>query len=142
MIVRMPLDNVLLRLVREQYFTDQQHLLDALHAEGHEITQPTLSRHLSKLGIQKRNGRYSVATGPGGGPQALAVIPAPPNLIIVRTAPGFANALAVLLDRDPLPNQGGTIAGDDTILIVFTDPERYPQSLEAARERLLQVSTP
>ncbi|MDE2460461.1 MAG: arginine repressor, partial [Gammaproteobacteria bacterium] len=54
----MTLDEAILKLAEEQGITDQSDFLALLRNAGHEVTQPTLSRHLRKLGVQKVAGRY------------------------------------------------------------------------------------
>ena len=54
----MTLDEAILQLAEEREITDQSVFLDLLQRTGHAVTQPTLSRHLVKLGIQKVTGRY------------------------------------------------------------------------------------
>lgn len=131
----MTLDADILRLLAREAIADQAHLLALLHAEGHELTQPTLSRHLRKLSVQKRDGRYQrVEPGPAGLPP-FQVKPAPPNLLILRTLPGFAQALAYTLDQRDLPAVAGSVAGDDTIFMAVSDPGRLAE-LRAALEAL------
>lgn len=112
----MELDQALHDLLRRMPESDQQGLAEALRQAGIEVSQSTLSRHLKRLGYSKREGRWSRETGPRLRAELKL---APPNLLVLRTAPGFANALAVELDQLPLPGQVGTIAGDDTIFVAI-----------------------
>ena len=131
----MTLDADILRLLAQHDVADQAHLLELLQQDGHELTQPTLSRHLKKLSVQKRDGRYQrVEAGPSGMP-SFQVVAAPPNLLVLRTLPGFAQALAYTLDQRQLPGLAGTVAGDDTIFMAVADPARL-SDLRAALERL------
>jgi transcriptional regulator of arginine metabolism len=98
---------------------DQALLLAMLHARGLAITQSTLSRKLKSLGISKRDGKYVRAAA--AAVKLTAVIAVAPNLLVLRTLPGFANALAVQLDENPLPGQAGTIAGDDTVFVAVAE---------------------
>jgi transcriptional regulator of arginine metabolism len=129
------LDQTLLQLIGNERIADQFELQDALARAGKVVSQPTLSRHLTRLGISKRGGRYAP---PGdGSPSALAVISAPPNLIVLRTRPGFANAVAAVLDHQPLPGQAGTIAGDDTVFVALREGHMLDALIESARLRFL-----
>lgn len=129
------LDQRLLDLITNERISDQFELQAALHRLGLHVSQPTLSRHLTRLGINKRGGRYAP---PGdGSPSALAIISAPPNLIVLRTRPGFANAVAAVLDHQPLPGQAGTIAGDDTVFVALAEGNSLQTLVEAARLRFL-----
>jgi len=132
------LDQTLIELISNERIADQFELQAALARAGKVVSQPTLSRHLTRLGIAKRGGRYAP---PGdGSPSALAVIAAPPNLIILRTKPGFANAVAAILDHQPLPGQAGTIAGDDTVFVALREENELFPMIEAARLRFLNES--
>jgi transcriptional regulator of arginine metabolism len=129
------LDEKLLELIAHERIADQFELQAALARHGIKVSQPTLSRHLTRLGISKRAGRYA---SPGdGSPSALAVIPAPPNLVVLRTRPGFANAVAAVLDHQPLPGQAGTIAGDDTVFVAVAEGHTLAEMLDSARYRFL-----
>jgi len=111
----MPLDADLQILLANELIADQSELLAALAARGHVLTQSTLSRKLKILGYQKQDGRYMQPGVPGF--KLVSVTLVVPNLLVLRTAPGFAGALAVRLDAQPLPGQAGTIAGDDTVFV-------------------------
>ena len=111
----MPLDADLKTLLANELIADQSELLAALAARGHVLTQSTLSRKLKVLGYHKQDGRYTQPSVPGI--KLLSVTLVAPNLLVLRTAPGFAGALAVRLDANPLPGQAGTIAGDDTVFV-------------------------
>lgn len=123
----MDLDALILRLLDDAPIIDQGDLQVRLKAVGHELTQSTLSRRLKRLGVQKVQGRYRRVES--GGQQALpevSITEAPPNLLVLRTAPGFAQALGLSLDSDPAPGQMGTLAGDDTVFVAVL-PERLAE---------------
>lgn len=120
----MTLDEVILKLTAEREVEDQAAFMELLKRAGHRVTQPTLSRHLLKLGIQKVAGRYqktetSTAELPG-----FSLAPVPPNLLIIHTRPGYAQPLAVQLDQQRPKGMAGTLAGDDTVLIAVAPPSR------------------
>ena len=118
----------------------QGELSDLLVAEGTEVTQATLSRDLVELGAVKvRRGRALVYAVPGEGGELPALgtigdaasarlrrtceellVSATPagSLVVLRTPPGAANYLASAIDQARDPEVVGTIAGDDTIMIV------------------------
>jgi transcriptional regulator of arginine metabolism len=123
----------------------QAHLAQLLHAEGLHVTQATLSRDLEELGAVKLrtpDGGLPVYVVPeDGAPLAVRTADdAPPvrlarllgellvsaeasaNLVVLRTPPGAAHFLASAVDRAGLAQVAGTIAGDDTILVVARDP--------------------
>lgn len=132
----MTLDESILRLTEDREITDQSVFLHLLKDEGHKITQPTLSRHLNKLGIQKLAGRYQRVEPIPGELPAYAVSAAPPNLVIIKTRPGYAQALAVLLDQHAVDGMVGTLAGDDTVFIAVTPEKKMRAAVETVREIL------
>jgi transcriptional regulator of arginine metabolism len=109
------MDAILKNLLAKQNFADQSELLAAMASAGFVMTQSTLSRKLKTLGYQKSDGRYVALRNSNTSLISAQIVP--PNLLVLRTAPGFANAVAVHLDREPLPGQAGTIAGDDTVFV-------------------------
>lgn len=108
----------------------QSELAALLAADGMQVTQATLSRDLEELGASKSSGVYALdgPAGPARLPEdgrlarlcAELLVSAEPavNLVVVRTPPGGAHLLASALDRAGLPEVAGTVAGDDTILLV------------------------
>src|SRR5271169_1951569 len=118
----------ILKLIRAKRILTQEDLARELkQSYGIQTTQVTLSRDVRELGLLKTPEGYqqlSQAAGPD-----LATITAEflqdarvaQNLIVLRTSPGNANALAAALDKEEWPEVVGTIAGDDTILIVAPD---------------------
>jgi len=124
----------------------QQELGAALAAAGCVVTQPTLSRDLRELGVEKvRNGlglpRYLL---PGGArpPEPRATLAsilarhgrrlsAAGNIVVIRTEPGTAGAIARAVDRAEHPLVVGTLAGDDTCLVIAPDTAA---AAELARE--------
>jgi transcriptional regulator of arginine metabolism len=126
---------LILRLVRERELGTQSEVAEALHGLGHDVVQTTVSRDVAELGLVKvrgENGRLVYATpatnGNGSARRRVALqealerwaltLEASGNLVVVRTPPGFANALAHELDESGHPHVAGTVAGDDTILVV------------------------
>ncbi|NVJ23436.1 MULTISPECIES: arginine repressor [Myxococcus] len=140
MVVGMNLDDEILRLISEREISDQAVLQELLEAEGQAPSQSTLSRRLKKLGVQKVGGRYQrAATEPvvATERQRVSIIEAPPNMLVVKTGPGYAPALALALDREPeVPGLAGTVAGDDTIFVAVTDPARL-REVRSVVERLM-----
>ena len=120
----------------------QSELAALLAAEGIEVTQATLSRDLEELGAVKLRGADggggvyvvpedgSPVRGVVGGTDRLSRLlgellvstDASANLAVLRTPPGAAHYLASAIDRAALPEVVGTIAGDDTSLVVAREP--------------------
>ena len=122
----------------------QTELADLLAVAGVSVTQATLSRDLEELGAVKVRGTDGSAASyviPEEGKAPLRSAEQAPerlrrllrelltgadfsgNLVVLRTPPGAAQFLASALDRSGLPEVVGTIAGDDTILVVARQPE-------------------
>jgi len=135
------LDEAILRLLETNEITDQAVLQRLLAAEGHAPSQSTLSRHLKRLSIQKVGGRYQrVEPGPAPPAQAITVLEAPPNLLVLKTSPGYAQVVAVMVDRAPdIPGLAGTVAGDDTVFIAVRDPALL-REVRAQVEELLRIA--
>jgi transcriptional regulator of arginine metabolism len=135
--LKMARQTALTALLRGRRITSQAGLLEALHDQGFEATQATVSRDLDELGAVKvrgDDGRLVYAlpeplAADGVDERELrqvlalslsAIVPSG-NLVVVRTPPGHANLLASTLDRAGLPGLAGTVAGDDTVLLVCTE---------------------
>ena len=123
-------------LVRAHPVKSQTELSELLIQHGVQVTQATLSRDLEELGAVKAGGFYVIPED-GKRPlrdaeeaparlirllrELLTGVDASGNLAILRTPPGAAQFLASALDRSGLSEVVGTIAGDDTILVVSRD---------------------
>jgi transcriptional regulator of arginine metabolism len=111
---------------------NQEQLRRGLIALGVGVTQATLSRDIKQLGLVKRasDGAYQRPNGPtppgsgiaSGLTRAIAEfvtgVDRVQNLVVLRTGPGQAHAAAIAIDRAQLSEVVGTIAGDDTILVI------------------------
>jgi len=134
------LDEAIRRLLEANEITDQAVLQKLLAAEGHTPSQSTLSRHLKRLSIQKVNGRYQrVEPGAPEPAQSVKVLEAPPNMLVLKTAPGYAQVVGVMVDRSPdISGLAGTVAGDDTVFIAVRDPSLLAV-VRGQVERLLRL---
>ncbi len=129
--------HVIERLLSRHQVTSQSRLVDLLAAEGIVATQATVSRDLDDLGAVKIRvpGGDLIYAVPEIAHQRLAPedhlrrvvsewvvgVAASGNLILLRTPPGSAHVVASALDRSGLDSVLGTVAGDDTILVVVAD---------------------
>jgi transcriptional regulator of arginine metabolism len=126
----------IVKMIRTWTVRSQTELAEMLAGDGIQVTQATLSRDLEELGAVKVSGSYLIpedGTRPlreaEQGParllrllrELLTGVDASGNLAILRTPPGAAQFLASALDRSGLTDVVGTIAGDDTILVVARD---------------------
>ena len=144
----------IVELVSHGRVHSQSELLGLLLAEGIETTQATLSRDLDELGAVKLRGADgglpayvipddgSPVRGIEGGTGRLARLlgellvsaDASGNLAVLRTPPGAAHYLASALDRAALHDVVGTIAGDDTVLVVAREPLTGAQLVTRLRD--------
>ena len=125
----------ILRLVRAQPLSTQTELAEALRAEGHEVVQTTVSRDIHELGLIKvrhESGKLVYAFPEDSGAYnedltdalqrwALNLEPSG-NLVVVVTPYGYASALAQAIDVAHHPHVAGTMAGENTVLLVAREP--------------------
>ena len=150
-------------LIAAHPVTSQTQLATLLGESGIEVTQATLSRDLEELGAIKLRGSDGAPASYVLPPENAPLRPAQSaparlsrlladlltsaegsaNLAVVRTPPGAAQFLASGLDKVGLPDVLGTIAGDDTLLIVARDPDGGPalaDRLRALAERIPAIN--
>jgi len=133
----------ILKLIRAKEIYTQDELATELKALGISATQVTLSRDLRELQLFKTGGGYQEmgraeedeTTPPLGGLIAdfLRDAKLAQNQVVLKTDPGHASIIAVALDNEDWPEVAGTIAGDDTVLVIATDN----QNAAKVRQRLL-----
>ena len=125
----------ILRLVQERPLSTQAEVADALRREGIETVQTTVSRDIAQLGLVKiRNPEGQLVYAlPGaadldrldaftGALRRWAIsIASTGNLVVLKTPPGYAQALARAVDDARLPDLVGTVAGDDTIFVAVRE---------------------
>ena len=119
----------ILRLIKAKRISTQEKLAEELGSIGIETTQVTLSRDMRELGLVKTPDGYKqveLAVAPADdfasvASEHLTDVRLAQNLMVLKTRPGHANALAVALDQASWPEVVGTVAGDDTILVVTPD---------------------
>jgi transcriptional regulator of arginine metabolism len=148
-------------LLEHQAVTSQLRLAELLAADGLTVTQATLSRDLDEIGAIKVVAADGVAVyavpGQGGDSSLIAAVgdeaavtklarvaaevlvsaDHSANLVVLRTPPGAAQYLASAIDHTVLPSVIGTVAGDDTVLLVTRDPQGGP-AVAAAMLRLAE----
>lgn len=133
------------RIIRARRIGTQEELLAALERAGFRATQATLSRDLARLGARRVSGPEGAvyelgADGADGGLAALrglvSSIAANASMVVIRTHPGSAPAIARAIDLAQPPEVLGTIAGDDTIFVAPAG-ELRPRRLAARLAELL-----
>ena len=131
----MNLDEAILTHLADSAIAEQAELLSLLQGEGFELTLSTLSRHMKNLNIRKEEGRYR-RSRPAATGHPFTLQKVPPQLLILKTTPGFAQAMALALDSAGLPSLAGTIAGDDTIFMAPNDVQLLDRLELEVRGRL------
>ena len=134
----------ILKLIRQQSLHTQEELARALKELGIETTQVTLSRDLRELGLIKAQDGYRQLNESGLTAHSqfralagefLRDVRRAQNQVVLRTAPGHASSIAVAMDQEQWPDVVGTIAGDDTVLVICPDPA----TANAVRGRLVSL---
>lgn len=126
----------IVQILRRRAVSSQEELAELLRRNGERVTQATLSRDLEELGAIKvrENGGvvYRLPEQPPAGDEWLQrmlhefmlEVDASGNMVVVKTPPGGANAVARALDNAALKDVIGTVAGDDTIILVCREGVR------------------
>ena len=119
------------RLIRERPVYTQEELAAELHKKGVQATQVTLSRDLRELNLVKtQNGYREIESAADTASESdietlvndyVIDVRGAQNLIVLKTDPGHASIVAVALDDANWPEIVGTVAGDDTILVIASD---------------------
>jgi transcriptional regulator of arginine metabolism len=121
----------ILKLIRTRQIHTQEELARALRSVGIPATQVTLSRDIRELGLVKTPEGYAqVAAESAPVPEVATLarefirdVRVAQNLVVLRTPAGHANAVASALDHAEWPEVTGTLAGDDTLLVIAPDPK-------------------
>ena len=115
----------ILSLIRARPIGTQQDLRALLERAGVPATQSSVSRDLEELGVIKQHGHYTLPHTNGTPVRGLLSLDqAGESLVIARTLPGLASAVAVEIDAAGIPEIVGTIAGEDTIFIAVRDAKQ------------------
>jgi transcriptional regulator of arginine metabolism len=142
--------SVILDVIHREPVRSQEQLRRRMRAAGFDVTQATLSRDIREMGLVKGgpDGAYQAATVPasnGHGAKSLLQraladyltrLDQVQQLVVMRTGPGQAQLLGVALDGARFPEIVGTLAGDDTILVIAADTRRA----RALVKRLEQIA--
>lgn len=130
---------LIVSLLENRELETQEELVDALRKYDHAVTQATVSRDTKEMGLVKVKGktkRYRYAYIPTATSEnsrhadifknCVVSIHISLNLIVMKTIAGSANAVGAALDAMSVPHTLGTIAGDDTVLIIADSLESVP----------------
>ena len=116
-------------IVRKRPVRSQEELASLLERDGVDVTQATLSRDIRELGLVKARGEYQVSGESRSAPsdemlrrafgQFVVRTGVSGNMIVIKTAPGNAHSVGVVLDAAQWPEIMGTVAGDDTVFVLL-----------------------
>ena len=135
-------------VVEQKAVRSQEQLRQLLTSRGFDVTQATLSRDIKELGLLKRSsdGAYQASTVETASAASsietlgralteyLVNIEPVQQLIVLKTGPGQALLLGLAIDRSRLPDVAGTLAGDDTILIIARDAKAAQAVVKQLRD--------
>lgn len=144
----------ILELINKYEIETQDELMDFLGEEGYTVTQATVSRDIRDLDLIKvalPGGSYKYVVGGGSKKASVGAgaishavadtvisVTCAQNIIVLKTASGMAQAVAVAIDRVSDPMILGSVAGDDTIIVVVPDTDAA-QSVAAKLKRHLSI---
>jgi transcriptional regulator of arginine metabolism len=147
--------NMIREVLAHTPVASQDELRRKLRRRGIHVTQATLSRDMHELRLSKGPSGYSLPNGNAGAAPAAVIDDQPPsftemidsfgtrarqamNQVVLSTVMGGAQPVAAALDREEWPEVVGTIAGDDTVLIICTDT-RHASDVTARLRTMLQA---
>ncbi|HEY6487529.1 MAG: ArgR family transcriptional regulator [Terracidiphilus sp.] len=146
--------NAIRELVSHSLVANQDEMRRKLRRRGFEVTQATLSRDIHELRLSKGPGGYALpANGHSNGASVPGGDDAPPsvaeviesfglrvrqamNQVVIGTVMGGAQPVAASLDREAWPEVVGTLAGDDTVLVICADLRRAAEVESRVRTML------
>ena len=137
-------------IIEKQEIETQEELASALNARGIRVTQATVSRDIKELRLLKvltPSGKYKYATGDQADnnltdrfirmlAESLLSVSSANNLIVVKTLSGSANVAAEALDSMHWPEVLGTLAGDNTVLLIIRSNEETITVTSRIREMM------
>lgn len=140
----------ILDIIEKQEIETQEELASALNARGIRVTQSTVSRDIKELRLLKvltPSGKYKYATGDQADnnltdrfirmlAESLLSVSSANNLIVVKTLSGSANVAAEALDSMHWPEVLGTLAGDNTVLLIIRSNEETITVTSRIREMM------
>lgn len=140
----------ILDIIEKQDIETQEELAEALRIRGIKVTQATVSRDIKELRLLKvltPTGAYKYATADKAEngltdrfirmlAESLLSVAASGNLVVVKTLSGSANVAAEALDSLHWPEILGSLAGDNTILLIIRTPEEVPSVMARIQEMI------
>lgn len=142
-------ERAIFKLIESGSLGTQAELVNALNADGFEVTQATVSRDIRRLGLVKEplssgGYRYTVPRTRTGLSEARRLdltsfvvgFAEVESFLAVRTLPGRAMAVAISIDEMELPSVSGTLAGDDLVLVLIEKADQRDKVRSALDEFL------
>ena len=139
----------ILAIIAEESIDTQEQLINRLQEKGIPSTQATISRDIKQLHLVKEpygGGRYRYAVSAQKTKlnfadrlqiilrESIVDVDYAQSIVVLKTLPGLANAAASAFDGMDMPSKVGTLAGDDTVMIIM-------RSNESAKELCREIST-
>jgi transcriptional regulator of arginine metabolism len=130
-------------IMRQGGVRSQEELLSLLKERGINVTQSTLSRDIRELGLVKLRGRYAPSAEPPAPTndalrkafkQYVIRTGVSGNIVMIKTSPGNAHSIGVVLDAAQWPEVLGTVAGDDTVFVLLNEGNAGKKVLQKIRE--------
>lgn len=116
------------RMIEEGAISNQAELVSGLRKRGFDVTQATVSRDLGAMGVLKNGGHYRFRRSIHADSHLSRTLgeyvqsfSSSGNLVVLRTPPGAAQVVAAAIDSAQLDGVLGSVAGDDTVLLVTAD---------------------
>lgn len=144
--------NQLLQIISEEIIETQEQLLERLQAKGIKSTQATISRDIKELHLikepagQEKKYRYAVSAHRTKlnfadklrtiFRESVLTVDNAQNIVVIKTLPGLANAAGSAVDGMDVPYLVGSLAGDDTALLIMRDTESALDFTEEIKEML------
>ena len=141
----------ILELISEKSIETQEQLLQELHDSGYKSTQATISRDIKELHLIKEpagQGRYRYAVSAHRTKlnfanrlrtifhESILSADYAQNIVVIKTMPGLAHGAASALDSMTITDMVGSLAGDDTVMIVMRDTESAAAFVAEVKEML------
>ena len=143
--------NHLLQIIQEECVETQEQLLECLRQRGIKSTQATISRDIKELHLVKEpagQGRYRYAVSAHRTKlnfadrlrtilrESLLSSDYAQNIVVIKTMPGLAQGAASALDSMQISNMVGSLAGDDTVMIIMRDQQSASDFCDEVRDML------
>ncbi|MBQ3924305.1 MAG: arginine repressor [Firmicutes bacterium] len=141
--------NMVLELIESNEIETQEQLCQLLRESGYNVTQATVSRDIKELQLVKKlssSGRYKYVQSKDEGPisgrfvkifkETITSVEAAGNIVVIKTLSGCGSAAAEAIDSLGIEHLVGSVAGDNTILIVIDDEKNVSEIVDKFKELL------